>query len=393
MITLRVLLESLPRHLGWWLQALAGWRHPCAPLRPRRLVMLVLGFPLFVLVQGIHGVCLLLDEVLFPRYRRVEIGQALFITGIPRSGTTFLHRTLATEQSRYTTITTWEALLAPSILQRRIVELCAALDRRLGGFVARGLRALTRRLAGELADIHEVGMEAAEEDYLALLPAGGCFILLLAFPAAPGLRQLGHMDDDMPPGRRQRMLRFYHRCLQRHIYADGGQRRLLSKNAAFGSWIQGLRQICPQARFILCVREPTSALSSQISSIRSAQALFGARVDGEALQRIFLDQFEASLQHMADILPDWPEQRAVVVDMADLRRAQAAVIRALLAQLALPVGDALAAHLAGLPASTGRSRHQHRSGDLAIPAEELAQRLLPPYYRLLDLPQRVGVPE
>lgn len=392
MTTLLILLESLPRHLAWWLQALVRWRDPRAPMRVRRLLILVFGFPVFLLVQGIHGVCLLLDEILFPAYRRTEVGKALFITGIPRSGTTFLHRTLASDADRYTTLTTWEAFLAPSITQRRLIRLLGWIDARLGGFAAKGLAAITRRLAGGLDDIHEIGLEAAEEDYLALLPAGGCFILLLTFPAAPGLQQLGHLDRRMPERRRRRLLRFYHRCLQRHLYADGGHRRLLSKNAAFGSWVAGLAETFPRARFILCVREPLAALSSQISAIDSGQSLFGTAVDGEAFQRIFLDQFEDTLDHLAATAAEWPAGRSVVIDMADLRAEPASVIGTALTRLDIEAGPGLQRELAHLPTGS-RSRHRHNVDRLAIPVSELEERLPPHYHRLLELPQRIRVSE
>lgn len=390
MITLLTLLESLPRHLGWWFQALVRWRDPRAPMNLRRLLLLVFGFPLFLLLQGMHAVCLLLDELFFPAYRRVDLGRALFITGIPRSGTTFLHRTLASDTERYTTITTWEAILAPSITQRRVIGLLAWLDARLGGFAGRGLAVATRRLTGSLEDIHEVGLEAAEEDYLALLPAGGCFILLLAFPAAPGLQALGHLDRRMPEGRRRRLLRFHHRCLQRHLYADGGRRRLLSKNAAFGSWVAGLAEEHPQAQFILCIREPLAALSSQISAIGDSRRLFGTGVDAEPFQRMFLDQFEQTLDHMATTVANWPAERAAIVDMADLRADPASVITAAMARLRIAPGELLRQALADLPKGS-RSRHQHDVAGLRIPKAELEARLRPPYHRLLELPQRIRI--
>ena len=388
MTHLITLVEGLGLYVAWWLRSLLSWRDPLAPMTPKRAAVLLLGMPVFLLVQCIHAICLLLDDVLFSNYRKVVIKRPLFITGIPRSGTTFLHRTLAIDNERYTTLTTWEALLAPSITQRRIIHGVGWLDRRLGGVGKHSLNALTRRLAGGLEDIHEVGLEAAEEDYLALLPAAGCFILLLAFPGALGLQQLGHLDRKMPEKRRQRLLRFYHGCLQRHLYADGGQRRLLSKNAAFGSWLAGLHGLYPDATFIICTREPLAALSSQISSIDSARALFGTGVEEEPFQQLFAEQFAETLAHMAAMLAEWPIARAVVLDMADLGSDPDVVIPAALRQLDIPVSDALTDYLAALPRRS-RSQHQHNAHGLALPIPELEQRLLPPYHRLMDLPHRM----
>ena len=384
------LMEGLGLYVFWWLRSLVTWRDPLAPMSPRRAAMLVLGMPVFLLVQGIHAICLLLDDVLFPKYRKVAIERPLFITGIPRSGTTFLHRTLAADNNRYTTLTTWEALLAPSIIQRQVIRGVAWLDRRLGGLGRRSLNALTRRLAGGLDDIHEVGLEAAEEDYLALLPAAGCFILLLAFPGVTGLQQLGYLDRKMSARRRQRLLNFYHGCLQRHLYADGGRRRLLSKNAAFGSWLIGLHDLFPDATFIICTREPLAALSSQISSIDSAHALFGTAVQEKPFQQLFADQFAETLEHMAATLAEWPIERAAVLDMADMGVDPGTAIPAVLRQLEIPVSDVLARYLATLPRRS-HSPHQHNAHGLALPIPELEQRLQPPYHRLMDLPHRMRI--
>lgn len=396
MTTLLTLLEGLGHYLGWWARALVAGRRARAPLRPRRLLLLLFGMPLFLLVQAVHTLCLLLDELLFPGYRRMAVQEPLFITGLPRSGTTFLHRTLAVEADRYTTLTTWEALLAPSILQRRLIRALARLDGLLGGPGRRGLTALGRRLGGPLEAIHEVGLNAAEEDYLLLLPAGGCFILLLAFPDAPGLPALGRLDPtmdrsvdrSMTPGRRRRLLRLYRGLVQRHLYVDGGERRLLSKNAAFGGWVEGLRETFPDARFLICIREPGTALSSQISAVSGARALFGTTVDGTAFQRLFLDLFGDTLAHLAATVRGWPPERAAIIDMGDLRRAPATTIATALIQLQIAPSARLCGALAGLPRGQ-HSHHHHAIEGLALPRQAITDRLLLPYRVLLNAPNRI----
>ncbi|MDN3516439.1 sulfotransferase [Aquisalimonas lutea] len=384
MVTIAGCLQGLVLHLGWWAGAFLRPRDARAPLRVRRALVLLGGLPVFLVVQLVHMLCLVLDDLLFPRYRRVTVGRAVFITGIPRSGTTALHRALAVDRERYTTLTTWEALFAPSILQRRMVRGLAWVDARLGGYLRRGLAAATQRLTGDLAAVHDVGLDAAEEDYLALLPTGGCFLLLLVFPGARGLQALGHFDTAVAAGRRRRLLAFYERVLQRHLYADGARRVLLSKNAAFGSWVTGLRERFPQARFIICTREPVAALSSQISSVASARALFGTRVDDAGFQALFVDMYAETLQHLADTLAQWPRERVAVVDMADLRSKPEETVRGALAQLDEPVSASLRAGLDAL--AGGGGGHRHSVDALAVPRATLEERLLPAYQRLRALP-------
>ncbi|MFT4901153.1 MAG: hypothetical protein ACI81V_000420 [Lentimonas sp.] len=67
--------------------------------------MLLLAYPLFLGLQLIHWLGFLIDELCYPHYRRIEVKAPLFIAGIPRSGTSFVHRTLASDPS-FTSMTT-----------------------------------------------------------------------------------------------------------------------------------------------------------------------------------------------------------------------------------------------------------------------------------------------
>jgi len=192
----------------------------------------------------------------------------------------------------------------------------------------------------------------------------------------------------MPDARRRRLLRFYRACLQRHIYADGGRRRLLSKNAAFGSWLAGLQATLPEARFIVCVRQPASALSSQISAIGAAQRLFGARPQSTAFQGLFLAMYAKTLEHLAATVATWPLDRAAVVDTQALHADPAGRIREIMGRLAIAPSGALTKALSELRGGR-RSGHRHRIDALALDRETLEQRMNPPYRQLLALPHCV----
>ncbi|CAN0606474.1 unnamed protein product, partial [Ectocarpus sp. 12 AP-2014] len=138
--------------------------------------------------------------------------------------------------------------------------------------------------------IHTIGLDAAEEDYLALLPAAGCFFASLAFPGSAPLAALADFST-LPERRRRRLMDHYHALMQRHVYAHGG-RQLLSKNAAFASWGDALKERFPDAIMILCIREPLRAVSSQVSSLQPARSLFATDPDGEELPRLFRQYYE-----------------------------------------------------------------------------------------------------
>ena len=61
-------------------------------------------FPLWM----VNHLALLLDEIFYPKYKKLEINKPLFIIGIPRSGTTLLFRSLALDQEKFSYFLLWE---------------------------------------------------------------------------------------------------------------------------------------------------------------------------------------------------------------------------------------------------------------------------------------------
>lgn len=302
----RLFQSAWGRYFRAWARALspAGWKE--TGLNARRVAILVAGLPLFFLVQLIHWLGLLLDEVFFRGYRRVEIDDALVITGVPRSGTTFIHRTLAASDERFTTMSTWEVLLAPSVTEKRFWRALGRLDRLLGGPGKRWTEWLTRRLTGEFDRVHRVGLWDAEEDYLCLLPAGGCFLFSLVFPGSPWFWRLGNFDA----GDERELPAFYHACLQKHLYVAGRGRRLLTKNASFGTWVPALAEYLPGARFVICVREFDSAYASQLAAVASGIRLFGVERVRPLIEARFRDNLKANLRFL-DQLPEQVEHHRI----------------------------------------------------------------------------------
>lgn len=301
----------------------------------RRLVLL--GFvPPFALLQLVHWVGFLLDELLFRGYRDVAIREPLFVLGVPRSGTTHLHRVLAQDE-RLVTFSTWECLLAPSVCERRVWLALGRLDRRVGRPLGRLLHWLERRVFGGLAGVHPMSLKDPEEDYFALLPVLATFILILPFPLDPLLWRMGTFDRDMPEPQRTRLLDFYRGCLQRHLYVHGPDKRLLSKNAAFAPLAGSLRERFPDARFLVCLREPAATLPSQLSSVESGVRLFGVLAALPDFRERLAAQLGFYYRNLERALGDLEGARCAWVTMDDLRTDLAGSVAAAYRQLGLPL--------------------------------------------------------
>jgi omega-hydroxy-beta-dihydromenaquinone-9 sulfotransferase len=377
---LHLFLTSTTRFIGMAVGAL--FRSPDGTSRiPARRVWVMLGFiPLFALVQGLHWLGFLLDALFFRGYRQVEIRAPLFVLGVPRSGTTNLHAVLA-HDPQFTTFSTWECLFAPSVSQRLFWRAVGRLDARIGGPL-RGLMTLAeRRIFTALDDVHAMSLDTPEEDYFALMPVLSCFILALPFPNSAHLWRMGSFDRDMPAAERRRLLGFYADALRRHLYVHGPDKRLLSKNAAFASLANGLAETFPDARFLICLRDPTETVPSQLSSIRSGLAFFGVPPDSPVIRERFIAQLAFYYDNLLRLANGPAAERTVTAALPDLKRDLAGTVRDAYARLGLPLEDAFATVLeqAAAPARAYRSGHRYGLAELGLDADALARRFAGAY--------------
>ena len=333
-----------------------------APGRPRpsaKRMLVMSGFiPLFALVQGIHWIGFLLDEIFYRGYRRVAVREPLFVLGVPRSGTTYLHRVIA-DDTALTTFSTWECLFAPSVTQRRFWLGLGRIDARVGRPLGRMLDWIERHAFKGLDAVHAMRLSDPEEDYFALMPVLACFILVLPFPHSDLLWRMGLFDRDMPEARRARLMDFYHRCLQRHLYVQGPEKRLLSKNAAFAPLAGTLAARFPDARFIVCLREPHATLPSQLSSLAAGIDFFDVLSASPDFRERLTEQLSFYYKNLERALGELPEERCVWVTMRALQSDPACRMPEIYAQLGLPASSEFRAAIARRAAEAGTYRSAH----------------------------------
>ena len=301
----------------------------------QRLILLMV-FPVFFIWQLINWIGLFLDEILFPGYKTIPIRSPLFILGIPRSGTTFLHRLLSRDKN-FTTLTTWECLFAPSITQRTVFKLIASLERPIGSPLQKLTKLLMTTASRNLDAIHDISLDAPEEDYLLLLPVLAVLILLVPFPNERQFQNLAYFDSRVSPEQKKALLNFYNACLQRHLYAHGGDRFILSKNAAMLSWQQDLAAYYPDAKFIICTRAPDEALASQLSAIQPGIDFFNT--DSRLYEELFTNTFEHYYRIILKLLSSESKQPVITIANRDLRDSLHTVINNLYESFYLPMNE------------------------------------------------------
>ncbi len=361
---LRLFLSSLYLSARLWLSALVS------PVREGRsllgALLVVLVWPLFVAVQLLQWLGLALDEVFFRGWRKVQVQSPVFVLGPPRSGTTHLHHVLSKDPTA-TTFRLWECVLGLSVTGRRVIHFFVRIDRTLGRPIARIIGWLGQRVDQDMADVHPIALEAPEEDFLVMLPLMQCFILVVFFPNAAWLWRIARLDREVEPQKRDELLRFYRFCVQKHLYVHGPSKRFLSKNASFSGSSEALISAFPDAKFLICDRDPIRTVPSQLSSIEPAMRLSGfGGIPVSARERL-IELLVFYYAHLDRFVADHPDQ-AVKLDNAQLHERLAESVIAAYQHLDLPMNSAFIESLqvADDQSRSFRSRHVYRLADYGL---------------------------
>jgi hypothetical protein len=262
------------------------------------------------------------------------IEKPLFIIGNLRSGSTFLHRLLSRDTVAFTSLTTWDIYLTPSVTQKKITKFFSKLDLKLGGYVHRLLHAFDERTLGRLK-IHRISFFQPEEDENILLHIWDSFWVSFMFPFMDEMPNYQHFDEALSPERRRRIMKFYKSMLQRHMYATG-KKYFVAKNPAFSPKIATLLELFPDARIIYLARNPLDMLPSTISWINYARRQFTDPKE----KYLYLDEIVDLTQHWyrypLQYLDAHPSPRHLILNYDDLIQRPEQVIRSFYEQFGYP---------------------------------------------------------
>lgn len=260
-------------------RSLFNTRNSNVRLSFRRVLVLSIASPVYFCIELVTWACFLLDRILFPAASRQEVCEPVFILGPPRCGTTLLHRMLAQDRTRFTSLRLWELVFAPTVTQKKILRLCGRVDARLGAPFHRILTSLERRLTADFTVIHKTGLFEVEEDALILLHIFCSPFLVFMFPYAEEIRPYIHFDMELPEPERKRIMAFYRRCVQNHLYVFDRGRRFLSKNPFFSALTASLADTFPDGKFIFISRDPLQVVPSALNLAMSLYRFFMSPVD------------------------------------------------------------------------------------------------------------------
>jgi omega-hydroxy-beta-dihydromenaquinone-9 sulfotransferase len=342
-------------------------------LTPKRILVLLVMFPAYFLTLVFNWIGLLLDEVLFWRYRRQVVERPMFIVGPPRTGSTLLQRLLA-ESGKFSSLKTWEILFAPSITQKFFWYGVGALDRALGRPAARTILAFEGWAFRDFNRMHKVGLFEPEEDdpILHNIFATGFAALVLPFRA--DVLPLVFFDEHMPPKNQRRIMAFYRRCVQRHLFVFGRGRRFLSKNPSFSFKVDAVRRTFPDARFVCLVRNPLQTVPSTFSFLSYFYDVFCSRRADSPSQAFIHELLAAWYRIPTQKLRGLPDDQQMILRYEDLVANPGAVALACLERLGYAPSDTTRDRLAAETETirSFKSGHTYTYDDRALSPARIA---------------------
>ncbi len=274
-------------------------------LTPKRLAVLFIWLLLYVPAQVFNRVFFLIDELIFPAYRKQKIESPLFIVGNPRSGTTFLHHLLELDKERYNSFLTWEMIFAPSISQRKLISAGVTLMKWIGAPVQRLVRRMNKGITMD-EKAHPIRINGSEEDDHILMHAWSSATQWGFYPIPEELLPYFFFDRDLPLEKQDKIMRFYKNMVQRQLYAHGGRQTLLSKNPAFTPKLASLLRHFPDARFINLARNPLQALPSMVNYMSTGWELFADPIEAHPYTREIMDVMAHFYRYPLEFFEDKP---------------------------------------------------------------------------------------
>src|SRR5881396_1278822 len=249
------------------------------------------------------------DRQLYAGIARQEIREPLFIVGLPRSGTTFLHTLLAADPEHRVPLT-WE-VMTPSPPTgdnerqriRRATQSCNCLN----------------WLAPTFRHVHPLGAELPQECVSLMTPT----FLSDQFDTmyyVPSYRAWFFRQDLLPAYE-------YHHCFLQHLQFRQSARRWVLKAPTHMFALPTLLSVYPDALFVQTHRAPLDAMASVSSLITILRRVFSDAVDPFMICREAIHYWSETLDRFLQERDQLPEHRICDVKYIDIRRDPIAAVR------------------------------------------------------------------
>ena len=264
----------------------------------KKIFFHILFLPFFMVVEIVNWMSILLDEILFPSYKKIIVSSPLYITGMPRTGTTLLHNFINLDTERFTTMKLWEIAFAPSVCQKKFWIFIKKLDSKLNNPIVKIATYLEYMLLKRFNQFHPLSLFNIEEDEYLLIHNFSSGLLIFFLPVFKFI----HSSDPVKKKSVQKTpLRFYQKCIKKHMYVYGKNKTYLAKSPAHILRYHSLKKVYPDLRLIYLLRNPHYSIPSTISLFQNFNLIFHAQINKKNIINRTLLMADTSFQYLMEL--------------------------------------------------------------------------------------------
>lgn len=228
-----------------------------------------------------------LDNVFCPAIHQTKVLNPVFITGHPRSGTTFFHRLLS-QTDEFSCFEFWHTMFS-SLIARKIFSPVEQFLRN---------KRTNKVLIKESG--HYISLNSIEEEEFLLFNRFHSPMTSLFSPLA--FSSEDHWDmfyfDEQPDALRNELIRYVEGCFQRQIVYLG-RKQVLAKMPYAMLRVKSFLEVFPDAKFIYLIRSPYEVIPSFLSLIRAIHDNFRGldNISPYLMNTIYNRIYEQSLRY------------------------------------------------------------------------------------------------
>jgi hypothetical protein len=298
-----------------------------------------------------------------PEHIAVPIERPIFVTGLPRSGTTALHR-LLTADPGHQGLELW---LAEAPQPRPPRDTWAA-------------NPVFQRIQGAYAQHHVEHPEFMGVHYIAADTVEECWQLLRQTMRSVAFECLAHLPSYSGWLQRQDWTGPYlrHRHSLQLIGLHDAGRRWVLKNPSHLFALDALLAAYPDALVIQTHREPAAVIGSMCSLAAQATEGWSGAFTGTVIGADQLELWARGLGEFADARARHDRARFLDIDYADFTADPVGTVESVYAHFGLPYSGAAADAIRALHAAAGRDgrlpAHRYSLADFGLTAEQVTER-------------------
>jgi hypothetical protein len=228
--------------------------------------------------------------------------------------------------------------------------------------------------------MHEISfLEPEEDDYL-LLHIWSALTIGLSAGLIKEAIPYTYFDTALPDADRKRIMAFYRRCVQRHLYADrrqdgNGARVYLAKNPALSPKVGSLFEAFPGAKVIYLARSPLEMIPSYLSMMRFSWRALGIPGNDRALRDYIVDMAAHWYRYPPSRLEQSPEDCYVIVRYEDLVKDPGRTVSTIYSRFGFDISPSFKRILKeeALKAQSFQTRHHYSQQELGLSRRQIME--------------------